>query len=577
MEKSISFRRLMAALLCIALAFGILWIPSVAKAAGDNMEMSVEFSPTSLSGSGEVKIKATVSNRGDDVTNVTVTVGDKQIASWSSFIAGNSDVAEYSYTMKESEIGSNIPVVLNYEYNGEAKKVSKNIKVAKKEANVKVSTAVKVDKNVVPENTKVEFTFVVENQGDTKIENCTISAPTLNGGKAVSQAFSVAAGDVKYVTYTGTIMKTITVEPTLKYTAAGKTYTKNMESLKVTMSSASLSLSATADSTTIKEGEAAKFKLTIKNDGNVDLKNLVVKDASGNTVSLGTSIIKEGATLTADVQDALTASKSYSFTATCEDESGETYTFQSNAMEIKVEKKEDVDYAKDLGISVTVDKSSYEQTGKVTFKIVVKNNGEGIFTNVIVAEETMGSLGTYDVLMPGEKDIDTEAEISANAVFKFKVTAIDPDGKAVTVSSSDVPVEVVEEKKPTSGLGTAVWIVIIVFVLMVGAGIALIILVNKEKKNQKKLPPKGRGPAQPETRRPRVERMTPAAAVPSVAEPEDEEYSQKGNFRDFDIEAEDEDMDEPAQEVVREEQRPTIRRKVAPKVDPEEFEDRNNF
>ena len=118
---------------------------------------------------------------------------------------------------------------------------------------------------------------------------------------------------MKYVTYTGTIMKTITVEPTLKYTAAGKTYTKNMESLKVTMSSASLSLSATADSTTIKEGEAAKFKLTIKNDGNVDLKNLVVKDASGNTVSLGTSIIKEGATLTADVQDALTASKSYSF------------------------------------------------------------------------------------------------------------------------------------------------------------------------------------------------------------------------------------------------------------------------
>ncbi len=44
-----------------------------------------------------------------------------------------------------------------------------------------------------------------------------------------------------------------------------------------------------------------------------------------------------------------------------------------------MEKKEDVDYAKDLGISVTVDKSSYEQTGKVTFKIVVKNNGEGIF------------------------------------------------------------------------------------------------------------------------------------------------------------------------------------------------------
>lgn len=93
----------------------------------------------------------------------------------------------------------------------------------------------KVDKNVVPKETKVEFTFVVENQGDTTIENCTISAPVLNGGNAVSKAFSVAPGDVKYITYTGTIMKTINVEPTLKYTAAGKNYSRNMESLKVTM------------------------------------------------------------------------------------------------------------------------------------------------------------------------------------------------------------------------------------------------------------------------------------------------------------------------------------------------------
>ena len=146
MEHNFSFRKMMAVLLVAVLAFGVLWMPSPAKAAGDNMEMTVEFSPTSLSSSGEVEVRAVVSNRGDDVTNVTVTVGDRQIASWSSFIAGNSDAAEYSYTVKDSEIGSNIPVVLSYEYNGETKKISKSFKVAKKEANVKVSTAVKVIK-----------------------------------------------------------------------------------------------------------------------------------------------------------------------------------------------------------------------------------------------------------------------------------------------------------------------------------------------------------------------------------------------------------------------------------------------
>lgn len=587
MENRISLKRGLAVLLAAVLAFGILWMPSPARAAG--MSMDIEFSPNELSGSGEVKITATIKNLGDDVTDATLTVGDRKIASWSSFISGSSDTVEYSYAMRESEIGSNIPVVLNYEHNGETGTVSKSIRIARKQANVRVSTAVTVDKSVVPDGSKVEFTFVVENQGDTAIEDCTITAPTLNSGRAVCEPFSVAAGDVRHVTYTGTIVKTINVEPTLRYTAAGKEYTAQMDSLKVTMSSASLSMSATAANTTVQEGEPASFRLTIKNDGNVDLKNLVVKDASGNTVSLGTSIIREGATLTAQVEDTLTASKSYSFTATCEDDSGETYTFQSNVMEITVEPKEEVDYAQDISLTVTTDQSAYEQTGKVVFHIVLMNNGENVFTDVTVSEETMGELGTYDVLMPGEKDIDTEAEIAENAVFKFKVTATDPEGNAVSVSSSDVPVVVKEEKSSTSGLGTAIWIVVIVFVLMVGAGVALVILVNKEKKNQKKLQPGGKaGAVRPEMRRPRVERMEPSSpsspAMASGFEQEQEESApeQKGNFRDFGIEQSD-DQGAPEAEFPEEkeedtyQQRPAMRRKVPPKVDPDEFEDRNNF
>ncbi len=587
MENRISLKRGLAVLLAAVLAFGILWMPSPARAAG--MSMDIEFSPNELSGSGEVKITATIKNLGDDVTDATLTVGDRKIASWSSFISGSSDTVEYSYAMRESEIGSNIPVVLNYELNGETGTVSKSIRIARKQANVRVSTAVTVDKSVVPDGSKVEFTFVVENQGDTAIEDCTITAPTLNSGRAVCEPFSVAAGDVRHVTYTGTIVKTINVEPTLRYTAAGKEYTAQMDSLKVTMSSASLSMSATAANTTVQEGEPASFRLTIKNDGNVDLKNLVVKDASGNTVSLGTSIIREGATLTAQVEDTLTASKSYSFTATCEDDSGETYTFQSNVMEITVEPKEEVDYAQDISLTVTADQSAYEQTGKVVFHIVLMNNGENVFTDVTVSEETMGELGTYDVLMPGEKDIDTEAEIAENAVFKFKVTATDPEGNAVSVSSSDVPVVVKEEKSSTSGLGTAIWIVVIVFVLMVGAGVALVILVNKEKKNQKKLQPGSKaGAVRPEMRRPRVERMEPSSpsspAMASGFEQEQEESvpEQKGNFRDFGIEQSD-DQGAPEAELPEEkeedtyQQRPAMRRKVPPKVDPDEFEDRNNF
>ena len=112
---------------------------------------------------------------------------------------------------------------------------------------------------------------------------------------------------------------------------------------------------------------------------------------------------------------------------------------------------------------------------------------------------------------------------------------------------------------------------------MVAAGIALIILVNKEKQSQKKLPPKN-SPTRPETRRPRVERVAPTTA----ASPASERYERpepKGNFRDFELEADEEEPEAEQGETLREEQeqRPAMRRKVAPKVDPSDFEDRNNF
>ena len=102
MENRISLKRGLAVLLAAVLAFGILWMPSPARAAG--MSMDIEFSPNELSGSGEVKITATIKNLGDDVTDATLTVGDRKIASWSSFISGSSDTVEYSYAKRENQV-----------------------------------------------------------------------------------------------------------------------------------------------------------------------------------------------------------------------------------------------------------------------------------------------------------------------------------------------------------------------------------------------------------------------------------------------------------------------------------------
>ncbi len=460
--------------------------PSV-SAPVENVDLTIEsYTPTSLVGGGDITIKIKITNSGDAIGDAVLTIGGETVATYGTIAAGATKSYNEEYTVSASQLDTDIAVVLSYTFESVAKSKTKTFKVSKEAVNVGVSTTVKADNTEVAGGTEVKFTFAIENTGNVAIENATISASELNGGNALSSAFSIDPGKSTIIPYIATITETTVVEPILKYTANGKNYTKSMQSVTITVEEVLVSVVVSADNTEPEPGEEVNFSIAIVNEGNVSLVNLVLTDKDGNEVPLGSTKLAVGGTLNATYTTTFEENTQFLFNLICDDPSEESHTFSSNILNIQVE-EEDIDYESELTLLVDADINTLKDEDKVIFTISLSNTGEHIFTDVSVNENTIGVINEEEIaaLYPGDKTFTIEQEVLENTTFYFYVNATDPDENIIKVSAN--PIEITVDPNTSNGIGTLLWIIAIIMILIIGAGVTLFILVRKDKLGQKTL------------------------------------------------------------------------------------------
>ncbi len=455
----------------------------------ENVNLAIKsYSPTSLVSGGDVTLDIVITNSGDEIQNVKLKIAGSTVADYGTMATGASENYKNAYNVSTENLDNDIVGELTYSFNGQQRSKKSSFKVAKKAATVSVSTAVKADSTEVASGSKVKITFAIENKGNVKIENAKITASELNKGNPVSSAFSVEAGDSKVITYTATINETTLIEPILTYTADGQSYTKNMETLTINVDEVAMTVLASVSNAYPEADEEINFTISMSNNGNVDMQNLVLSSSNGEIIPLSSTRLPAEGTLEATYSILLEESGSFSFTLTAEDEDGEEYTYTSNLIDIVVQEKPAQDYSGMLSLIVTVDTSQYKDDQILKFDFTLNNESESIFTDVKFTEDTIGELDIEQIgmLYPGESKFDFEYQLpeklEQDATYYFKMTAIDPDGYTVVVSANAIEVEV--NDKTSNGLGTLIWIIIIIVILLVGGGIALLVLINKEKKAQ---------------------------------------------------------------------------------------------
>lgn len=614
MKKTLSFLLAWMTLICMVVsilpmtAFATETDPGTGTDPGtepvENVNLAIKsYSPTSMVSGGDVTLDIAITNSGSEIQNVKLKIGGSTVADYGTMAAGASESYKNAYNISADKLDKDIEVELQYTFNGEQKSKKSSFKVAKKAASVSVSTAVKADSTEVVSGSKVKLTFAIENKGNVKIENAKITASELNKGKPISSAFSVEAGDSKVITYTATINETTPIEPVLTYTADGKTYTKNMETLTIEVNEVAMTVLASVSNAYPAADEEITFTISMNNSGNVDLQNLVLTASNGETVPLSSTKLPAEGTLEATFPITLEESGMISFTLTAQDEDGEEYTYTSNMVDIVVQEKPAEDYTGKLSLMVTVDTEEYKKNNLLKFKIAIKNESESIFTNVKLTEDTIGelALGTIDMLYPGESSYDysyqLEKELEQNTTYYFKMTAVDPDGYTVVVSANAIEVEV--NGKKSNGLGALLWIIIIIVLLLIGGGITLLVLINKEKKAQEQERElQAKRVTRRAVERAPVRRATDAAGVTEVLSEKDEIEMQAESEHRYQPSAEQLEIEQtgiPGEETFRqetqapqeEENRPELeefpQRKKEKPITPKrinkssDFMDRNNF
>ncbi len=457
------------------------------------MTMSVSTDPTSLSGSGSVNLKIYVKNNGTTpYTDIVFNVDGTKVFTLPEM--KKEYTYRMSYAVSSSKLDKAIPVTVTYKYKGgsDTKSIEKSFTVKKgagggtEASGVSINTAVSVSSTTVAAGDSVTFTFTVENTGSAKITDAKLTATNLNDGKQIGDTFSLGAGKATTISYNQSFDSSVVIQPKLKYTANGKAQTSNLDAVNITVggggeTAAALDIVLSTTETAPVAGTPFNVDVKLTNNSGKDFNSVDLFDNNGEFITLDSSSLANGASLTFSYPTTLKTGNTVRFTASCLDANGEEYTFTSNELTFDIEPVNTPaasDYSSLLSLTVSADTTELEKPGDVMFTLTLKNDAPQDYTDITLAEASLGTIDTYPVFPNGEKSIEygvTNVKTTTEFIFMIKATA--PDGTSVEHTLPAIQINVAEPA--SGGMTWWLWLLIIVgAVLLIGAGVLVFLILT---------------------------------------------------------------------------------------------------
>lgn len=296
----------------------------------------------------------------------------------------------------------------------------------------------------------VAYTIMVENTGNSSIQNPVISDPQADADPTyqsgdTDQDGEIDPGEVWVYTANHTITQEDINNGSYTNTASASGTPTNGELDDVTddetidaIKIPSLSIEKTVSPQNYDHaGQEITFSITVTNDGNMPLVNVVGVDPQlGLSENIGDLQPGESQTFTG----------TYIITQADMDNGGFTNTASASGQDIDGVDVDDTDdvtanASQDPTISIEkdLDEQGYVQAGDVlTYTLTVTNTGNLTLDNVVVTDELTGTTEDIGTLAPGQTvEIPvtytvTQADVDAGSVTNSAtVTAEDPDGNPV--------------------------------------------------------------------------------------------------------------------------------------------------
>ena len=419
----------------------------------DPVSATIQVTPDSLTGPGEVSVSLRVSNPSSADMIAPVTLYDPAGNVVSSFGDGGSyilksgdsrswegkwnvtqaqlDAGTVAYTLKyHLEDASGSLVELN-------KQATARITFAGERVNLNVKRT--ISPQVVRSSGQATVTYELYNNGNVELTDIRVQE---NISKTAKTVKSLPVGERTSVQFTSRIGNAdLTSSAVITYKASGSAKTEKItvEDATIPLAKPDLKIDLSSPTAGVNVGEAATLVITFTNAGNITYSNVTVTEAKRGEI-LTNLTIPAGATVTEQKDFILMEPSTFKVTATLPDNTGETRTMTSKELSIGV-------FDPEKQLLLTLNLTSDQETvpsvpADVKFHLTVTNNSN-IKAEKIAITHGSTAIYTIDSLEPGGSMVlDRDVRISQAGQFRFTASLKDTMNNTVTFESNTIRIAV---------------------------------------------------------------------------------------------------------------------------------------
>ena len=419
----------------------------------DPVSATIQVTPDSLTGPGEVSVSLRVSNPSSADMIAPVTLLDPAGQVVASFGDGGSyilksgdsrswegkwnvtqaqlDAGTVAYTLKyHLEDASGSLVELN-------KQATARITFAGERVNLNVKRT--ISPQVVRSSGQATVTYELYNNGNVELTDIRVQE---NISKTAKTVKSLPVGERTSVQFTSRIGNAdLTSSAVITYKASGSAKTEKItvEDATIPLAKPDLKIDLSSPTAGVNVGEAATLVITFTNAGNITYSNVTVTEAKRGEI-LTNLTIPAGATVTEQKDFILMEPSTFKVTATLPDNTGETRTMTSKELSIGV-------FDPEKQLLLTLNLTSDQETvpsvpADVKFHLTVTNNSN-IKAEKIAITHGSTAIYTIDSLEPGGSMVlDRDVRISQAGQFRFTASLKDTMNNTVTFESNTIRIAV---------------------------------------------------------------------------------------------------------------------------------------
>ena len=485
-------------MLAALFAFALAWMGGAAiaprfamsaqaeEAEAPALDIAATVSPEAVAGPGDVELTFTLTNRSEGTLyDVSLALADRLIAEVVGDIAaGESRTVSRTHTVAQAELdaGSIGYVVTCESENAGLHSYSIAIEISQDGAEPEVEFLRRISSAQVTVGNTATVAYRVENTGTAAVENVVVSDPGVGFEARIE---GLEAGQSELFLHRTAISEDVVSEPVLSYSAAGQenVYTIRLEAVDIEAAQGRLNATLVAG-VSMFDSEMVEAVLQLTNAGDVDYRDIVVyDDVYGGVIADGISLPAGGDPVEITHTYPLRGEGTYCWRITGTSAAGAQVDFITDVQIVAAGVGEPL-----LALEASASLPHIRHSGYVTFTLELSNAGDGMASNVVLSEASLGELGELAVVPAGEPTRYTvRLEVGESTDYLFSATYTGADGETRVATADAVSVivgaggEDPEPEEPDAALAEGAPMQMgnssLFLVLLIGSCVVLVVLV----------------------------------------------------------------------------------------------------